>query len=89
MSSLQTIWLQIIYTHTLNFALNDPREWVCHKSLTNLLVKWNTSDKNYIIKYLVKYFSSVLNRESIISNDVIDNFPQQPIVEDLSAYPTM
>ena len=47
------------------------------------------TDRNDIIKRWAQHFSNVLNRESIVNNEVIDSLPQRPVMEALSVNPTM
>ena len=41
------------------------------------------TDKNEIVKRWAEHFSAVLNQESNINNNVINNIPQQPIIQAL------
>ncbi|CAI9727458.1 TX1 uncharacterized 149 kDa [Octopus vulgaris] len=47
------------------------------------------TDKKEITKCWAEHFSNVLNRESTVDQEVIDNIPQKPTIENLADSPPM
>ncbi|CAI9730816.1 Hypothetical predicted protein [Octopus vulgaris] len=47
------------------------------------------TDMKEITKRWAEHFSNVLNRESTVDQEVIDNLPQKPTIENLADSPSM